>query len=67
MFLSLEIGKRTITSKKGGGMMKKKWLAPTLLASALALGACGSDNNDMDNDDDNEVETPQVEENEDKE
>lgn len=51
--------------------MKKKWLAPTLLASALALGACGSDNNDMDNDmdndDDNEVETPQVEEDEDKE
>lgn len=42
----------------------KKWIAPTLLASMLALAACGTDEVDKDDapavDDDNNVETPQV-------
>lgn len=42
----------------------KKWIAPTLLASMLALAACGTDEVDKDDapavEDDNNVETPQV-------
>ena len=45
----------------------KKWLAPTLLASVLALAACGTDEVDKDEpmlDDDN-VEAPSLDQNND--